>query len=1283
MSQETTNQFSDGLIMDLNPLTTPNSVLTNCLNGTFITFNGNEFVLQNDMGNGRVETAYLPSGYVPVGIKEHGGIIYVASYNPLTNRSQIGSFPSPERNISSEELNDSIIKITDENFFSNGTLVTTVYRLNLSDNILRSGDKFSIISKVSDDNGSLVELSKYISHCNNIGTGGIIYRHNKLLTLRVATEDSSGNLIDITNQLKRIDENNEVIEFNESDTQKIKLNKGYFLQYQNESTDVTTYRQSKALNTYNNKVYGKLYLIAELNNITNYNVVVYGYSNKSNEEYVVTLPDGKQSDPIKSGCTKIIMEFEYQYNCPDGYNGDGIDDRDACPADYYDPNSVIGGSLIEFGGVPERQICKFIVDSNNPYYTPSYNENTNLYTVRNYLEIDIQQVTDDQNPSIIYEYDCTPFMTYGELEGLKISGSIDIGLLGTGTHQINVWKYYINENNTDITWGLISYPLYNWEIKEIIFDFIELSTGRVYRNLDNSAQSLRISKRESYNGTFTNSVNLIPGEIYLVRINIFQCESNKDVEISESSFNYNIPNWVMKEGNTELNSPQNHLVEWRAIIMDSNYYNDFYSTLNDFVKDWGSTPRIIELEGSYQNLIKKENITQYTPIDFDQEIESGIYQTELKNKITGNIATEVTYDINSDVFSINSQEVLTLSEAKSIEIIPPENFTTINNQFSEIVNLEINHPLFKIQEDGSIIQDDVQITNPAVYYTSNIMIDSFAAESQNGRATIVEENNNIVISNYITSGTTYEFVEDTVYYASSLINPTEDTIIKISMAINTSDTYNISTNYQIGISDNLGSSPSTTQWEILPYSTHGLGSSNHVRDILIQIPRSYKNRPFSLAFIYKSSSTHISEWFINQVGVFNNINNINFIANVDSQIYATRQLVTRNAEYLYNKLVYRPWEVYGSDEIAVSKYVSFAPFRLTRKNDYSDGCVLHRNRTSIGDLFRYDPIHTNINSGFATSLWNNLNKLYDTVGTSPLILYMSHYDDNSLMGFYTDQLQAVNQSYTFILWKNSQGRYTIIGGKLGSTLLDSVDLDNLVINNILNRLYIYSNFNNTVTAYVMYGCLYIEDYKNEIDITLNILGTLNPNQVMYKNKSYLDNLETWVSRITKSPDNTELLKFLNINVSTYNSQQLLSIPIQIYGSQSIYYSMLQDIDSFNTATVALVNDSVTKFRTKDGAELSQGFIYYNPPGTNDITELPEPYSSVFTLQDGLPVIKQTLGTGQVAINEVGVAISWARPIGSPTTKVVSGYMIGGIPVTKDFQNNGVNLNVNFSLDQIL
>ena len=51
MRKSTTNTFKDGLVMDLNPINTPNTVLTDCINGTIITYNGNEYSLQNDMGN--------------------------------------------------------------------------------------------------------------------------------------------------------------------------------------------------------------------------------------------------------------------------------------------------------------------------------------------------------------------------------------------------------------------------------------------------------------------------------------------------------------------------------------------------------------------------------------------------------------------------------------------------------------------------------------------------------------------------------------------------------------------------------------------------------------------------------------------------------------------------------------------------------------------------------------------------------------------------------------------------------------------------------------------------------------------------------------------------------------------------------------------------------------------------------------------------------------------------------------------------------------------------------
>lgn len=97
MKKETFNTFDGGMVRDLNPITTPNNVLTDALNATLVTFNGNENILQNDMGNTEVGTAFLPAGYVPVGMKEHGGIIYVAAWNPESKKGQIGSFPSPKR----------------------------------------------------------------------------------------------------------------------------------------------------------------------------------------------------------------------------------------------------------------------------------------------------------------------------------------------------------------------------------------------------------------------------------------------------------------------------------------------------------------------------------------------------------------------------------------------------------------------------------------------------------------------------------------------------------------------------------------------------------------------------------------------------------------------------------------------------------------------------------------------------------------------------------------------------------------------------------------------------------------------------------------------------------------------------------------------------------------------------------------------------------------------------------------------------------------------------------
>lgn len=91
MKQESINSFNGGLNTDLNPLTTPNNILTDCLNGTFLTFNGDELSLQNDAGNTTIDyngsPVSLSPGFYPIGIKEYGGVLYIVSGQKPTDTS--------------------------------------------------------------------------------------------------------------------------------------------------------------------------------------------------------------------------------------------------------------------------------------------------------------------------------------------------------------------------------------------------------------------------------------------------------------------------------------------------------------------------------------------------------------------------------------------------------------------------------------------------------------------------------------------------------------------------------------------------------------------------------------------------------------------------------------------------------------------------------------------------------------------------------------------------------------------------------------------------------------------------------------------------------------------------------------------------------------------------------------------------------------------------------------------------------------------------------------------
>ena len=275
------NTFSGGLVMDLAPDTTPNTVLTSALNATLVTFNGNEMQLQNDMGNGRVETARLPEGYIPVGTCEFGDIIYIVSYNPLTNKSQIGCFPSPERNISSEEVGSAGQTLSSADFqelkkdesgndVPTGKLKTNSVKKIIYNNKLNPGDKFIIYDK------NAVIYSE--PHISDMGNESHVYgSFPKWLKIHVVAIEDSGKINYLDSTLRWYNE--------------------YFIAQSKENNqnipDIDSYRNllSSGYSVFQSKISGKLALLVELEKITGFSCTHTIYSKKGNSNKIEFTKD--------------------------------------------------------------------------------------------------------------------------------------------------------------------------------------------------------------------------------------------------------------------------------------------------------------------------------------------------------------------------------------------------------------------------------------------------------------------------------------------------------------------------------------------------------------------------------------------------------------------------------------------------------------------------------------------------------------------------------------------------------------------------------------------------------------------------------------------------------------------------------------------------------------------------------------------------------------------------------------------------------------------------------
>lgn len=587
--EQTVNTFNDGMITDLNPLSTPNNVLTSCLNGTFITYDGNEFVLQNDMGNGRVETAYLPSGFVPIGIKEYGGIIYVVSYNPLTNRSQIGSFPSPERNISSEELNKPDWNIISTDFLNSNKELTTYKKYELFENSdikLRPGDQFSIIISANIPSSAAEFQNFKESAISYYGENG-----RKVLRLDLGVLDDNNNFKLITDKLTKFEDKNGNDYWAIFSDSTVPSGDGATVD------DIRKY--SDQMQVFNNNTSGKLILIAQLEIIDSFTVS--------------TIPDFYEEGEN----TKYKVGFNNEFTPDDGKN----------------PEVALKGLKVELEFIPEIGATEGPIEK---YIKPDTGK-----LLTSPVEFEVL----DLNKGIL-NYIITPAMEFGYLNSYIRTGSIDTSMINSGKARLLGWKYYNDSVSgaLTITWNHEFYPKASQVITGARFTFYNINKGETGKEGEGYVYNCK--QRYSYNGTFTESIpygDLDQGSLYVVKIEILEeGENNSEVVVkSYARFLYT---------SQAFNSKYFEEPDFSYLPVDVNIatgLNVDYTTSGEKIETSPYTVAEFEEPDKFEASRYKDSTISIN-IDKDVSLSPDMYPFEI-NKNNIEIGVEVSNPVSADV----------------------------------------------------------------------------------------------------------------------------------------------------------------------------------------------------------------------------------------------------------------------------------------------------------------------------------------------------------------------------------------------------------------------------------------------------------------------------------------------------------------------------------------------------------------------------------------------------------------------------------------------------------
>ena len=467
------NTFEGGLMMDFHPLTVPNTMTTNCLNGTYLTYNGNEYMIQNDMGNGKVETAALPAGYIPLGTTSFGGIIYIVSYNPLKDVCQIGCFPSPERNFSYEELKEDgfqIHSITESDFKNGDNIISFKTKVELTKLTLNPGDKFLI---TSDLEANADRITDYKNNSKKIGD------NPKFLRLHVATKDSSGRLVYLDSSLKWY---------------KFKENKYYYIPKDNTIEDTLT---ASKYSIFNSKLSGNLYLIAELETIS-----MFSSTYTIDDKYNLILNLEWKSDNWNETQKGIDPKYiNFDANGAFQLTNNGVT-SDKFSLEVYDSEyDTVGGNM-------EERYPDIKIDLQNKVNTKSI-----------FCGQIPTSLIDDNAENVAKNFKLTPAMEFGALPTFELSQNINFAQIGSGRMFIDEWRYFKQDDSLILTYGFQDYPKPFYKTFEVSLHFMTLDS---FQSENPDIFQIKNIGKISYAGSFTTELEFDTlfeeNKLYIVKI---------------------------------------------------------------------------------------------------------------------------------------------------------------------------------------------------------------------------------------------------------------------------------------------------------------------------------------------------------------------------------------------------------------------------------------------------------------------------------------------------------------------------------------------------------------------------------------------------------------------------------------------------------------------------------------------------------------------------------------------------------------------------------------------